>query len=67
MIHERTKAGRALLKLKCETDKWIEKNRHFAPLADLEAAEILACELYYAAVNGTAHRLLRRYSPTSRG
>jgi hypothetical protein len=52
MTHERTKLGRALLCQKRDLDKWIENNRFSASSSELEAAELLACELYYAAANG---------------
>jgi hypothetical protein len=57
MSHERTKLGRALLKQRATLQKWIELNRGSA---DTESAELLSCELYYAAMNGDASRLLRR-------
>lgn len=57
MAHARTKVSRALLKQRAALQKWIEQNRDSA---DVEAAELLACELYYAACNGDTSRLLRR-------
>lgn len=63
MVHERTKIGRALLTQKRKVDAWVEANRG---TANTEAAELLSCELYYAAVNGTTERLLRRHYGTVR-
>lgn len=54
--HERTKLGRALLTQKRKTDAWVKANRGIAPPSVLEAAELLSCELYYAAMNGTGSR-----------
>ena len=51
--HERTKIGRALLRQQRQVDKWVEANRSIAPPSVLQAAELLSCELYYAAMNGT--------------
>ena len=63
MTHERTPTGRALLKQRAVLQKWIEQNRDSA---DTEAAELLACELYYAAANGDMSRLLRRQQGNAR-
>lgn len=51
--HERTKAGCALLTQKRKVDAWVKANRDTAPPSVVYAAEILSCELYYAACNGT--------------
>jgi hypothetical protein len=64
MTHERTLAGRALLEQRDAVRKWIEQNRDSAKSSQLEAAELLSCELYYAAANGDTSRLLRR-KPTT--
>ena len=60
MTNERTSTGRKLFKQKRDLDKWIEANRSIAPTAEVEAAELLSCELYYAAANGITGRLMRR-------
>jgi hypothetical protein len=62
MTHERTLAGLALLDQRDAVRKWIEQNRGSAESSQLEAAELLSCELYYAAANGDTSRLLRRQS-----
>lgn len=54
MSHERTATGRALLQQKRDLDRWVEANRASAPAAEIEAAEMLACNLYSAATNGLA-------------
>ena len=64
MTHERTPTGRALLKQRAALQKWIAQNRDSA---DTEAAELLLCELYYAAMNGDTSRLLRRQSGNAHG
>jgi hypothetical protein len=66
MTHQRTITGRALLQQKRDLDKWIEANRGIAPAFEVEAAELLSCELYYAAANGDTSRLLRRMHGTVR-
>jgi hypothetical protein len=66
MTHERTGTGRALLQQKRDLDKWIEANRGVAPASEVEAAELLSCELYYAAANGDTSRLLRRQQGNAR-
>lgn len=47
--HERTKAGRALLALKREIDKWIEKHRGNIPQAHIDMADRMQCEVFEAA------------------
>ena len=67
MTHERTETGRALLRQQAAVKRWLDGNRYTALAADIEAAELLACELYYAACNGDTSRLLRRQSGIAHG
>jgi hypothetical protein len=50
--YSRTPAGSALLRLEQDVRDWIGENRSSAGPEVIEAAELLACNLYSAAHNG---------------
>ena len=53
MTHDRTPLGRKLLKMRKDLLEWIKVHRDKVPEAEIARAEVLACELYASACNGT--------------